>query len=266
MKEITLLLIIVCSIVSGCSSTKGKILKPDVASIPETTHVDDPPTVKLKSNEFEEVKPREGVSAASLLSAAPRHFIDLFFGTATTLDGDVSAPSHIANTQSVSRNVQFRSSALFGIRVGTWLENYPYFGLAGEVSYFQANASTVSIWYVPISFLVMGRYPFLRTDTVPDGRLQLYGGALVSLIGPGDIEVDFTPETANKAGNIAVGTGVGVLLGIKWCLPSYALFSEFRLKQDNMEFRQIGLYGEAPESVSADLESRQLLFGVSFRY
>jgi len=279
MERITMFLMVISILVPACSY-HGRILKRDDTSVVEIpaaqvgkSDSEAPAAAKNKSNEFEVVKPKNGNSAASLSSSAPRHFIDVFYGTAKTLDGAVSVSSESGGAfcllppcnvvHSVSRTVHFDPSSLYGIRVGTWLENYPYVGFAGELSYLQANAPGVRIWYVPLSFVMMGRYPFLRTESVPDGRLQLYGGVMISLIA-GDLEVDFTPVMSKRGGS-AGGLGAGALLGIAWHLPSFAVFGEFRMMRASLDFEEKGLFGGS-SSASVDLDSRQMVFGVSYKY
>jgi hypothetical protein len=277
--NIILLLMVISTVVAACSYN-GRILKQDDTSVVENpavqggqSDVEGLPAEKIKSNTFEEVKPRDGNSVESLIPSAPRSFIDVFYGTVTTLDNNVSASSNgivcvspcTGPASSVSRTVQFHPSALYGIRVGNWFENYPYFGIAGDVSYLQGSAPGVRIQYVPISFVMMGRYPFFRTDKVPDGRLQFYGGAMVSL-GVGILEVEFTPDMRTSVGGYSDGHGVGALGGIAWHLPSYALFFEFRITRDWLHFKQNSIWGPGPDSANVELASRQMVFGVSYKY
>ncbi len=232
---------------------------------------------KNTSNTFEKVKPQDGSADASRSSASPKHFIDVFYGTAKTLDGEVSVTSSSsgafclfppcpAGSHTVKRIVHFQPSAVYGIRVGKWFENYPYFGFAGDLSYLEANAPGVRIWYAPLSIILMGRYPLCKTESVPEGRLRLYGGAMLSTV-IGDMEVDFTPDASSKISGAAgrfIG-GVGGLLGVAWHFPSFALFSEYRFMKIGLDFEEKGLFGGST-SASADLESRQLVFGASYKY
>ena len=213
-------------------------------------------------------------AAAADVSVSPRHFFDIFYGSVTTADSNVSSFSQdeciifcYNTTHSASRDVHFGQSAAFGVRIGGWLKSYPHIGLAADFSYLQTNAPGVDIWYLPISFVVMGRYPFFRTDSVPDGRLQFYGGLMFSEV-IGDIEVDFTPQMPRKTGGLIFrfNPGGGVLLGIAWHFSSYAFFSEFRMMKANLDYdSDSGLFGGS-ESASAELESRQMVFGVSSKF
>jgi hypothetical protein len=219
------------------------------------------------------LRAQEAKDAAAELSSSPRHFFDIFYGPVTTVDTAVSAFSQDScfifcsnTTHSVSRTVHFERSAVFGLRIGGWLRSYPRIGLAADFSYLQANAPGVSIWYVPISFVVLGRYPFLSSDSMPDGRLQLYGGLMMSEV-IGDIEVDFTPEMPRKVGGSSdrFNIGGGVLLGIAWRFSSFAFFSEFRMMKASLDSEESGLFGGS-SSASADLETKQTVFGLSHRF
>ncbi len=102
---------------------------------------------------------------------------------------------------------------------------------------------------------------------MPDGRLQLYGGLMMSEV-IGEIEVDFTPQMPRKVGGFSDGfnAGGGVLIGIAWHFPSYAFFSEFRMMKANLDYdSESGLFGGS-ESAGSDLESRQMVFGVSHKF
>jgi hypothetical protein len=220
------------------------------------------------------LKAQDPKRAAEDVSVSPRHFLDIFYGLVTTADDSVSAFSQddcfffcSNTTHAASRNIHFGPSSAFGFRIGGWLKSYPRVGLAADFSYLQANAPGVNIWYLPISFVVLGRYPFLRTDSMPDGRLQLYGGLMMSEV-IGDIEADFTPQMPRKVGGFSDGfnAGGGILLGIAWHFPSYAIFSEFRMIKAHLDYDSgSGLFGGS-ESASAELESRQMVFGVSHKF
>lgn len=208
------------------------------------------------------------------VTSSPIHFLDFFYGSATTADADVYAFSRDSffllatyNTRSAHRNVHFSPSNVFGIRTGGWLKNYPSIGIAADFSLLQANAPGVSIQLVPISFVMMGRYPFLSNETQPDGQLQLYGGLMMSLV-IGDIKVDFRPQMTREVGGSSsdFNTGGGVLFGIAWHFSSYAVFGEFRMIKASVDYDNEGGFLSAPESASADLETRQIVFGVSYKY
>ncbi len=208
--------------------------------------------------------------------SAPTKFVDVFYGWASTDDSNVSASSEnpcflfcTYNLQSSQRRVEFDSSSVFGIRIGGWLEGYPSIGLAADFSYLQARAPGVTIWYVPISFAVLGRYGFLRTDALPEGRVQIYGGLMISEV-IGDIEVDFRPQMTTPVGGFTFDFNLagGLLLGAAWHFPSYALFSEFRMMNASLEYDVSGddaLFGGS-EKAKADLDTKQIVIGASYKF
>ncbi len=84
----------------------------------------------------------------------------------------------------------------------------------------------------------------------------------------GDIEVDFTPQMPQKVGGFSDGfnAGGGVLLGIAWHFSSYAFFGEFRAMKAKLDYdSESGFFGGS-ESASTELESRQMVFGVSRKF
>jgi hypothetical protein len=208
--------------------------------------------------------------------SAPTKFVDIYYGWASTDDSNVSAsyenPCFLFCTydlQSAQRKVRFDSSNVFGIRIGGWLDGYPSIGLAADFSYLQARAPGVTIWYVPISFVVLGRYGFLRTDALPEGRVQIYGGLMISEV-IGDIEVDFRPQMTTPVGGFTFDFNLagGLLLGAAWHFPSYALFSEFRMMNASLEYDVSGddaLFGGS-EKAKADLDTKQIVIGVSYKF
>ena len=58
------------------------------------------------------------------------------------------------------------------MRGGYWFDSVSWVGVAGDVSFFEAEAHHVRFRIVPVSLLVMLRVPLLVTDEIPGGRLQ----------------------------------------------------------------------------------------------
>jgi len=72
---------------------------------------------------------------------------------------------------SVTKDLDFSTSWTAGGRVGYWFNALPWLGLAADLSYFERKGSGAKIDLVPLSFLVMLRYPMLTSDSFPKGRL-----------------------------------------------------------------------------------------------
>lgn len=228
---------------------------------------------------FDAMKPGSDKIGKDGKPLPPRHFFDVFYGSVTTSDDTVSAYSQdfclifCGPPSYYSQHADFGSSSAFGVRFGAWLKDYPAVGLAGDFSYLRAEApgtpdisvpgaytTGVSIWYTPISFVFLVRSSFLRSDPVPDGRVQLYGGLMLAWV-IGDIDV-------NGVGGFSdANFGVGALAGIAWHFPSFALFGEYRMMNASLSYDSSDSdFSLDNTTASADLDTKQAVFGVSFKY
>ena len=108
---------------------------------------------------------------------------------------------------SATKNLDFSTSWTVGGRAGYWFEALPLLGLAADVSYFERNGSGAEINLVPLSFLVMLRYPLLTSDSFPKGRLQPYVGFGPSLF-YSNTSIHFDPPLQN-VNDFSIFTGVG---------------------------------------------------------
>jgi hypothetical protein len=157
--------------------------------------------------------------------------------------------------------VAFDPSATFGMRGGYWFDSVSGVGVAGDVSFFEAEANHVRFRIVPVSLLVMLRVPLLVTDEIPGGRLQPYIG-----IGPSflyrDSTGDFRPENPKKVAVRSVEAGFDAHLGLLWQFHRhFGVFAEYR-------FTHLPMDGSHKQStqLNATLETHHLLTGVSFRF
>jgi hypothetical protein len=198
-------------------------------------------------------------------SRPPRKFFDVYYGSVSTDSGNVSTSTQnecfifCGPVYYGSRQVDYEPSSAFGFRFGTWFDKYPALGVAGDFSYLTADAPGVRVWYLPMTFEFLVRYRMLATDAVPDGRLQLYGGPMLSLV-VGDVEV-------NGVGGSASDLGLGALFGVAWHFPSFALFGEYRFFETSLAYDSSDDWISFGQSTaSADLNTNQLLLGVSFKY
>lgn len=204
----------------------------------------------------------------------PRHFVDVYYGSAATADADVAASSRYAQSNCFlfcgpvsysfyGGKTHFQTSPVYGVRTGKWLESRPAVGLAADFSRLTAKAPDVDIWYMPISFVVLARSSFLENDDVPEGRFQLYGGLMLSWVS-GSIKV-------NGVGGDSHEVGYGALAGVALHLRSFAVFGEYRimsarLKHDTTTSEFGNTLGGTTTSANVDLDTNQALFGVSHTY
>lgn len=109
--------------------------------------------------------------------AAAEWFFDLFGGVAATEETNVTATiSGLVVEENAAQSVNFDDGATFGIRGGYWFEEPPHLGISADMSYFKAEGDDVDIDLFGISFLLMARWPLLRDDEYPRGRLHPYAG------------------------------------------------------------------------------------------
>jgi hypothetical protein len=213
----------------------------------------------------EAVKGLEASAEKERVSLPLRNFFDLYYGYVTTKNGSVSASSQgscflfCGPAQYFSQQAGYEPSSAFGIRFGTWFDKYPAFGIALDIAYLTAESPRVRAWYMPIAFEPLVRYSLLASDAVPDGRLQLYGGLTLALV-IGDIKV-------NGTGGAARDFGYGGLLGVAWHFPSFAVFGEYRIFDTKLTYDSSNdWFSFGQSNASADLKTRQLVCGVSFKY
>jgi opacity protein-like surface antigen len=201
-------------------------------------------------------------------------FIDIYGGWASTRDADVdvsisSSGLGFVSTESDTEKVDFGSSYTLGARVGYWFEKLPYVGIAGDLSYFRAEDKTTEIHVVPISLLLMLRYPLFKSEKFPNGRIQPYAG-----IGPGFFlsvsDVDFRPTLPKTLSGTSFDVGLDLRAGIAWQFHKHlALFGEYRYTDFSIDLEQTDiLYGLAgtKETMKTQLSTNHFLIGISYRF
>jgi hypothetical protein len=110
-------------------------------------------------------------------------FADFRVGGAITHNTDGSAT--VGGVASPSGPIDFKSGVSFGIRGGYWLDSVPWLGFAFDLSVFDPDEDVklvpLKLDVFPISGLLMLRYPLLKSDAYPRGRLQPYAGVGLAL-------------------------------------------------------------------------------------
>ena len=81
--------------------------------------------------------------------AAAEWFADGYIGASLTHGGDITFEAFDAEQ---TRDAEYRSSAVFGLRGGKWLDVLPWLGVALDASYFKPAAD---VRVFPITVLVM---------------------------------------------------------------------------------------------------------------
>ncbi len=199
---------------------------------------------------------------------------DFHFGLARTRDAEVdveisSSSLGFVRVHSATEKADFGTSLAFGGRIGYWFENLRWLGLALDLSFFEAEDEAVDITAIPLSLLVMFRWPLLKAEKFPKGRLQPYAG-----IGPGFFysysRVDFGPRLPETVSGYSSDLGVDVRAGIAWQFHKHmAMFGEYRYTRVSIEFEQTDiLYGFAGnrETFDTTVKTNHFLIGISFRF
>jgi opacity protein-like surface antigen len=201
-------------------------------------------------------------------------FIDIYGGWASTRDADVdvsisSSSLGFVHTESHAQKIDFGSSYTLGARAGGWFEKLPYVGIGGDLSYFKAENETTEIHVVPISLLLMLRYPLFKSEKFRHGRIQPYVG-----IGPGIFlsvsNVDFRPTVPKTISGTSFDVGLDLRAGIAWQFHKHlALFGEYRYTDFSIDLEQTDiLYGLAgtKETMNTQLTTNHFLIGISYRF
>jgi len=138
----------------------------------------------------------------------------------------------------VTKHLNFDASGTFGVRGGYWFEPFPWLGFAVDLSFFQRKAEAAHIDLVPLSLLLMLRYPLLTSEQFPKGQLQPYVGIGPSVFSS-HTSIDFGPPFGGvNHGNVFGDGGVDVRAGLTWqAHKSFGLFWEYRFTHVNLDYQ-----------------------------
>lgn len=200
-------------------------------------------------------------------------FIDLSAGAALPADSDVLL--HLETGAGMVDDIRWDNSFVPGGRGGYWLDALPWLGFALDASYFEAKQSVdpvdnriLELRSIPISGLVMVRYPLLVSSDFPHGQFYPYAG-----IGLGG----FLTEMKAKLGESGFSEnfkdsqtdlGLDLRLGAKLHYPvkSWGAFAEYRLT-----YFQPSVFkddpGGLPVAIQVDsLLTHYLIFGFGYHF
>jgi hypothetical protein len=202
------------------------------------------------------------VESKSWPSSEGEFYVGVFGGGVRYADAQVSATYQcfFCSPVSASKNVSFSKGSVSGLRVGMWGEN---FGFATEFGTAQADsmmaANQVSVRYESFTLMPMLRAPFFKTDSMPSGHLNLYGGIGISIVQTGNVSVSY-PELPRTVSGIPKGNGTTILIGISWKIYRAALFVEQRAMDTNLTFSDIG------DSGDVQINAKQTLVGAALGF
>lgn len=229
-------------------------------------------------------RPRAALFGLTLaLAPAPAFaewFLDFYGGIAQSRGDDAKLEEQapfFASPETLSVDADFDSSVTLGGRIGYWFPSYHWLGLALDVSHFSAEGDTVDIEAVPITPLLMVRWPLLVGDGFPHGRLQPYAGIGPTLF---SYELEIDTATDEKLSELGLNVGLDVRAGLAWQLTtSLALFGEYRFTHVTLEVEEKGCLtfdcavffpfagGEdTRRTAEVTLDTHHFLMGLSYRF
>lgn len=203
--------------------------------------------------------------------AAAESFIDIYGGTSSTSDAEVSVKEKglFFSPRDYATPLTFEDGTTFGGRYGIWLETMPWLGLAGDISYFDNRSGDSKISVVPFTLLIMARYPLAVSPEFPTGRIQPYIGLGPSLM-VYDLEIDLRAQGGDRVREDSSDFGFDVRTGVALQVSEkFALFGEYR-------FTRLSLAYDSDDEfivpvfngleVDTDLETQHFLVGLSYRF
>jgi len=190
-------------------------------------------------------------------AASAEWFADAYLGPAVTSSSTLTFKTF---GQEQQQSLNGRSSPLFGLRFGRWLEdfNLSWLGVAADVSYFRP---ATDVQTVPLSVLVMARYGFLKDDEFKAGRLQPYvglGGALFFSNLSGTIGFQEASDTSTDVG-LDTRVGVAFMIDANW-----AAFTEYRFTHVTPSWNVKVFDGTT--SASTTFNTHHIILGLSYRF
>ena len=184
-------------------------------------------------------------------------FVDLRVGGAFTEDGDVELS---AGGASIEFERSYEDSPTGGVRGGYWFDSLPWFGLAGDVSYFAPDDDDggPEIDVIPISPLLMLRAPLAPSDEFPNGRVQPFAG-----VGPGIFVslVDFGAGDEDEGVNVGLDAHAGLRFLVT---PNVAIFAQYRYTWFDSETEIQG--GPIDIDVETELSTHHVAGGIGFHF
>lgn len=202
-------------------------------------------------------------------------FLDVYGGESSTQDANITAEVTSyglfmpTTTKSHTQKVDFDTSFTMGGRLGYWFEKLPWLGVSLDLSYFKAEGEKAEFDVVPLSLLLMLRWPLFKSENFPKGRLQPYAG-----VGPGffftDSRVNFRPTLQDSVSASSGEIGLDMRAGLAWQFHKrWAVFGEYRYTDIKVDFKQedsFAIFSGSEESIKTYLKTNHYLVGISYRF
>jgi len=205
------------------------------------------------------------------LTASAEFSSELYLGGTVTEDDEYEFK---VSGNKADEDVDFDSSFTIGYRLGYWLDQLPWLGIAIDGSYFSADDGDADLDIIPVSALVMFQIPLLKSTNFPRGEYIPYAG-----IGPAVFFSDFdldvegtvipdlvnTPALSGDFSDQSEDVGLDVRLGIKKMFSTgYGLLFEYRFTSFSPDFDDT-IFGEKIKS-EIDVNTHHFLLGISYYF
>jgi hypothetical protein len=221
-------------------------------------------------------------SASSLASNGARAegFADLYLGGA--FEPDTQSTIKALN-RTASGKVNFDGAMLYGGRGGYWLESVPWLGLAATASYYNADekgkgkdqggqggqASRLELDVIPVSTLLMLRYPLLKSADFPQGQAYPYLGIGPALfVTKARQQLDQLNAATRQMKDTNVEVGVDLRAGIGFFFPndSWFYFTEYRFTHVGSSYFNDDVNGMPAELRLGSRNTQSFAFGIGFHF
>lgn len=211
------------------------------------------------------------LAAAGQVQAEP--FVDLYGGWSKGRNTDVSASQRTCflvgctTSTQTTQPLTFQSGPSAGVRGGYWFDRLPWFGVAGDLSYYRTSSTPAQLDSISLSATPMLRLPLWTTPERPHGHLQPYVGAGPTLVFH-RVSADFEPASPIAVSGWSLAVGWTARAGLAVPISKHiAFFSEWRLSQDRVTLQQNGFFGMGDQGrLDMTQTTRQYLFGLSYRF
>ena len=204
------------------------------------------------------------LGAALILGGGCQFAVDAYVGPNFPSNEDATLKTNVPPIPSftISGKADYDGGVTFGGRTGFWFDALPMIdvGIFADVSRVTQEVDDADFDFVPISLLPMVRVSLMKTDEIPNGRLQPYVGLGPSLVYS---ELD-NGNLEDSSWDVALDARAGVTYML---LKSFGLFTEYRATYFEPNFDDT-VPGAAGSSVRAELDSvtHHVLFGTTFRF
>ena len=195
------------------------------------------------------------VLLAPASTASAEWFLDGYAGASLTHKDEFTFEAFGAELE---RDAEYRSSAIFGIRGGRWLEGLRWLGVAVDVSYFRPSGD---LHVFPLTALLLARYGFLPDEEFKEGRLHIYGGL------GGGIFISHLDGFLGRfeGSDTSVDFGLDTRLGVSYRVESnWAIFAEYRFTHVSTSL-DINAFNNTT-SADTTLNTSHFMLGLSYRF